>query len=91
VKLLLEIGADTGRRDRQGRTPLHLTAQTGLENVVKALIEAGDGSDARYSRGLTVLHRAAEEDDTTSTQLLLDVKANKKQSITNRRLPYTWL
>ncbi len=91
MKLLFEIGADTGRRDRQGRTPLHLAAQTGGEKVVKALIEDGDGSDARYSRGLTVLHRAAEEDDTTSTHLVLDVKANKKRLITNRRLPYTWL
>ena len=54
---------------------------------MRALIEAGDGRDAKDSNGMTILHKAAEEEDMASTNLLLGMKANKEATNKNMQTP----
>lgn len=59
VRLLRSAGADIGRRDASGRTPLHKAAADGAADALSALIESGADIDARDEENWTPLHWAA--------------------------------
>lgn len=60
---LLLAGADKDFLDRYGYTPLHLAAQSGHVNVVRALLRHGSSVEASDGDGYTALHDAAGVDD----------------------------
>jgi len=53
VRLLLDEKADPNNADTNGMTPLHEAAAGGLSTVVRWLIDAGAGVNARNKRGET--------------------------------------
>lgn len=50
---LLEVGADVGRADRTGNTPLHTAGQINDASFALRLLEAGAPVDALNDQGLT--------------------------------------
>lgn len=50
---LLEVGADPGRADRTGNTPLHVAGQINDARFALRLLEAGAPPDARNDQGRT--------------------------------------
>ena len=75
LRVLLERGADTAHRsplERGGRTVLQLAADTGYEEGVKLLLEAGaDANDRDTANGLTALAKAACAQSLECMRLLL--------------------
>ncbi|KAH7114772.1 ankyrin repeat protein, partial [Dactylonectria estremocensis] len=59
VELLLENGADPNRRERHGRTALHIAAGDGYSDIVRILVENGADVDAKV-HGWTPMLLAAK-------------------------------
>lgn len=70
VNFLLEKGADTNKKDMQGRTALMLAAGHGHKEIVKTLIECGADTRVKDNNGKTALMRA-EECNRPATVVLL--------------------
>lgn len=58
VRTLLDQGADTNVRDRNGLAPLHLATLDGHHDIVVRLVSAGADVDIRDKFGRTPLHHA---------------------------------
>lgn len=69
VPLFVGAGIPVDVRDDQGHTPLMFAAYNGLNQVVRALLEAGANPDIRDSRGRTAedIARAQGHDDVAQT------------------------
>jgi hypothetical protein len=52
VRLLIDYGADINTIDADGDTPLHRAASQGSLEIIKALLNAGAGVDAKNDMGL---------------------------------------
>ena len=79
VALLLERGADVGRRSRNTNenTALHAAAAGGAGRaLIKRLLDAGVEVDAPQSGGFTGLHEAAGTGNDDVARLLLDAGAS---------------
>ena len=88
INLLVELGAKLDVRDKDGRTPIYVAAQKGSKQVAHRLKELGKGEDAKDSSGSgTLLHRAANEEDATATDILIDLKANLEATDNNGQTP----
>ena len=55
VKLLLELGADIGKPNTYGETPLHVAAEFFHPKTVKLLIDKGADVNAKNDMGRTPL------------------------------------
>ena len=60
MQLLLGKGADANAEDQGRRTPLHLAAQGGHQEVVEALLKAGAEVNAVDGEGWTPTGRATK-------------------------------
>ncbi|PNF23005.1 Ankyrin repeat and death domain-containing protein 1A [Cryptotermes secundus] len=72
VRRLVEAGAKTDARNKQGRTPLHAACEKGHVEVVEFLLRHDAELDARDEDGNSPLHTATENQQTQVVQLLLD-------------------
>lgn len=81
VRLLLEKGADFGKRDHNRQTALHVAVEGGHEGMVKLLLE-GHNSNVKDSLGRTAFYAVKVGNDAV-TRLLLDssVDVNCKDSM----------
>lgn len=74
VRLLLAQGVEINFVDEMG-TPLHYAAQAGNLDVVKSLVEAGAGVNARNKDGYTALHCACNSGSFGVVKYLAEQKA----------------
>jgi ankyrin repeat protein len=74
---------DVNARDKNGRTPLYIAAESGSSSTVKFLIAAGSDVNAKANKGTTALMAAAEYGRADSIDILIasgaavDAKDNK--------------
>ena len=83
VQLLIDAGADTERKDDDGRSPLHLASRSGELTTVKMLVKAGADVRATDAKGNTCLIFAACFGLTDTVRYLLglpEVDLNHQQS-----------
>ena len=59
-------------KDKEGRTPLRLTAASNNKEVVQLLLDNGGDVDAQDKDGEPPLHAAAQSGQKEAVQLLLD-------------------
>jgi len=79
IDLLLELGADPNRGDRQGQSPLHYlaTAESDVtEHLLRKLAKAGADVDARDGDGATPLSYAVLGNRSNLVRYLLAARAN---------------
>ncbi|KAH0559274.1 hypothetical protein GP486_004212 [Trichoglossum hirsutum] len=91
MKLLLN-GATYRVRNRDGLTPLHISAERGHVAVVRLLLDKGaNTNDNVYdSLEMTSLHLAAKEGHNEVVKLLADRSANLERSSSNGQTPLSW-
>ena len=69
---LIEMGADVGFVDGQGRTPLHFASVNGHQRCVKSLLQANAVVTATDKEGLMSLHQACRRGFDGVVRLLLE-------------------
>ncbi|XP_070579660.1 transient receptor potential cation channel subfamily A member 1-like [Ptychodera flava] len=94
VKLLMKYDAATYTRDRNGLTPLHLSARRGYEEITRILLVEGKADpNARDNDKLTPLHQAAIQGNLAVCRLLVehgaDCRAKEINDITPLMLAAT--
>ena len=75
AKLLLQAGVQTGQRDENGRTPLHLAIESHDVATSARLLEAGSDPNALDKSGASVLGYALAAGDTALADRLLQTGA----------------
>ncbi|KAK3377968.1 ankyrin repeat-containing domain protein [Podospora didyma] len=68
IASLLGSNADIHVRDRNGRSPLHLAARSGLRAITTQLLSVGSNSNARDINGKSPLHLAVGSNEPGSTE-----------------------
>lgn len=71
ISAALPFGTSEG-----GKQPLHIAAQRGNLNIMRALLNGNGTLDARDSQGMTPLHHAVKGGHVSATALLLQSGAN---------------
>lgn len=66
----------TELKDEQGRTALHVAAESGHEHVIRQLLKAGADPLAIDEEGMSVLHYATKSNKIDLVRLLIEVGAN---------------
>ena len=82
TKMLLDLGADPNKKDKQGQTPLFLVCRNTRKpgdpgereypNIVKLLLQKGADPNAKDTFGRTPLSNAQSDVLTTTVRILLD-------------------
>ena len=76
ARLLLEQVSNVNARADDGKTPLHLAANSGRDEVVRVLLEHGANVGAEDNEGKTPLHLAAKSRSVDTVRVLLEHGAN---------------
>jgi ankyrin repeat protein len=82
MQVMLARGADTNIRDKDGNSPLILSALLGDPDMVRLLLAAGANVNAVNGRGETPLIVAVQRRDATVTRALIAAGANPALSDT---------
>ncbi|KAH7364354.1 ankyrin repeat protein, partial [Rhexocercosporidium sp. MPI-PUGE-AT-0058] len=92
ARLLLEKGADLNKRGHNGQPALHIAVESGLEGMVKLLLE-GKKCNVKDSLGRTALFSAVKVGNDAVTKLLLDsgVDVNCIDLIGETALHVAWI
>ncbi len=69
----LDAGAEVDRRDRRGRTPLHVAAFLGNHEAMRALVAAGADPNALENDRYDIVTIAAVADDVPTLKLALEL------------------
>ncbi|KAK3586425.1 hypothetical protein CHS0354_017067 [Potamilus streckersoni] len=88
AEILIDHGADIFlKMSRLQKTPLHLSAERGLSNVVKVLLKKGASTAKRDRRGHTPLHYAAMNGHSCVVNILLqhDISQVNKRAFSNTK------
>ncbi|SCV49926.1 related to Ca2+/calmodulin-dependent protein kinase Ibeta2 [Fusarium fujikuroi] len=80
VRLLVDRGIDVNAPDKNGRTPLHLSATIGNVEMVRVLCEGGAVIETTNKSGHTPLQVAAMKGHTDVAELLLEKGADIEAS-----------
>ena len=83
LERLLAAGAVVDRRDRRGRTPLHVAAFRGNHAAMRALVAAGADPNALENDFYDIVTIAAVADDLPTLKLALDLGC-KPTNVTSR-------
>ena len=91
-EFLIDEGADLGKLDKNGHTPIMLAAGQGRANVVRILAEAGCKVDFATAikedeGGETALHRACERGHTDMIRMLLEMNCDLECKTGQGRTP----
>jgi ankyrin repeat protein len=78
VKFLVETRADRDAKDREGRSPPHLTAMAGKEAVVTFLLGKGAKIEGKSRNVMTALFHAAEAGHKATVETLIKHGADKE-------------
>lgn len=79
ITILRKGKAKVDKRDRFGRTALHLASEKGMDNIVHLLIELGAGLNLKCSHGLTPFDYADTNFKTKTRTILTEYMKNKPQ------------
>ncbi|KAL8990426.1 MAG: hypothetical protein Q9177_000913 [Variospora cf. flavescens] len=72
LKSHLANGASVTWVDHRGRSPLHIAASRGYDDVVEELVRAGGALEARNTKGATPLHDAARGGHASTVEMLIE-------------------
>ncbi|NIM99876.1 MAG: hypothetical protein GTO24_17910 [candidate division Zixibacteria bacterium] len=88
ARFMIDKGLDVGRKNEDGRLPLHSAAEGGALELVDFLIENGNSIDSRDYCGNTALHLAAESGHRDVVDMLIDLGADVNVKNTMGETPY---
>ena len=80
ARLILRLGADPETRDEEGRSPIHVAAWQGTEQIVSLLLEYGAFPDSTDNEGRTALQNAAWQNHEKVVKLLASAGADLAHS-----------
>ena len=90
VELVERGGVDLNARNASGDTLVHRAVETGMRQLLQALLAAGADSRARAKDGETALHLAALHPEPVFTDLLLAAGADPQARNTDGESPLHW-
>ena len=90
VELVERGGVDLNARNASGDTLVHRAVETGMRQLLQALLAAGADSRARAKDGETALHLAALHPEPVFTDLLLAAGADPRARNTDGESPLHW-
>jgi hypothetical protein len=90
VELVERGGVDLNARNGSGDTLVHRAVETGMRQLLQALLAAGADSRARAKDGETALHLAALHPEPVFTDLLLAAGADPRARNTDGESPLHW-
>lgn len=94
AQALIAAGADLNSRDRNKRTPLHVSVLGSSTKIMHLLLEAGCDAQALNDRGFSVLHIAALSGNEKAVQELqmagLKTDGHDSMGLTPEEVADTW-
>ncbi|OQR86166.1 hypothetical protein ACHHYP_10879 [Achlya hypogyna] len=90
VNQLLDDGANTNHRNKNGQTSLHLAVSSGRDDIATLLLEAHADVAARDENGLEPLHVAAGNGHVEAARVLMKAGAKVNARCVNGSTPLHW-
>ena len=86
IRALVCAGADVNRRNKEGKTPLHLACEKGLQSVVVILLDSGANMSIQdYEFGYSSLHAAAKS-HSDNPEIIRILIGNLPPGVVGRRM-----